>query len=121
VDEERQSRHIKREALYLAGPVEERSRQRLQSIDCVLQAVDLYVAERPRRVEPVRRRELRRLLDLREQPLPELARRVLPVPVERRREPRVVPVRLRRLLLPELGLCADVGTKEGFVLVTIRL
>jgi hypothetical protein len=58
--------------------------------------------------EPVRRIELGRLVDLRKQPFPELARTVLPIPIERRRERRVVPIRLRWLLLLELRLRPDV-------------
>ena len=97
VHEERQRRHVEREPLRLAGPVEERLAERLQPLDRIRQSGDLDVAERPGLGEPVRRLELGGLLDLREKPLAELARGVLPVPVERRRERRVVPVRLRRL------------------------
>ena len=82
VDEERQRRHVEREPFRLAGPVEERLAESLQCIDCVLQPADFDVAEAARLGEPVRRVERRRLLDLSEQPLRELARGVLPVPVE---------------------------------------
>ena len=50
-----------------------------------------------------------RLLDLPEQPLAQLAGRVLPVPLQAGRERRVVAVGGRRLLLAELGLRAHVG------------
>jgi len=67
----------------------------------------------------VRGIDLRGLLDLPEQPLPELARRVLAIPIQRRRERRVIPVRLRRLLLPELRLRSDIRAKECLVAVFV--
>src|SRR6476469_7813145 len=45
--------------------------------------------------EPMRRLDVRCLFDLSKEPLPELARRVLTIPIKRRREGRVVPVGLR--------------------------
>ena len=54
VDEERQRRHVEREPLGLAGPVEERPRQRLQARDASCKPGDLDAAERPRLVERVR-------------------------------------------------------------------
>jgi hypothetical protein len=81
MDEKRQRWRVEREPLRLAGPIEERLPERLQPLDCILQTGNLDARERPRLREPVRGTELRGLLDLREQPLPKLARRVLAIPI----------------------------------------
>ena len=115
VDEERQRRDVEREALGLAGPVEERPTEALQR------------ARRPRASErtvtSTRPSSARNSCGesnawgagsaapfsiSAEQPLAQLARAVLAVPVERGRERRVVAPGRGRLLLAELRLRADV-------------
>ena len=63
--------------------------------------------------EGVRRRAASRPSRSDREPLAHLTARVLPVPFEARRERRVVAVGLRRLLLPELRLRADVGRRTA--------
>ena len=87
VDEERQRRHVERQPLGLAGPVEERLRQRLQ-----LRRPPPWPASDASRPPGSAR--------ISASPCSRAG--VLPVPVERRRERRVVAVGLRRLLLLEL-------------------
>ncbi|HEY8724018.1 MAG TPA: hypothetical protein VIL92_09200 [Gaiellaceae bacterium] len=119
MDEQRQGRDVERQPLGLTGPVEERRAECLQSVDCVLEPADLDAVERSRLREAVRRIEFRRLLDLGEEPFPQLARGILAVPIEGRGERRVVPVPLWRLLLLELRLGADIGPKQRFVGVLV--
>ena len=69
VDEERQRRHVEGEPLGLAGPVEERLAKRLELASECAHLLERLGLEDPR-----------------DQLLPALAGRVLPVPVERRRE-----------------------------------
>jgi hypothetical protein len=121
VHEERKRRHVEREPLGLARPIQERAPEQLELFDGIAQARDLDVAGPPRLSEPVWGIELRSLLDLRQEPLSELASRILPVPVERRRKRRVVPIGLGRLSLPKLSLRANLGPQQGLLLVTVRL
>ena len=72
-DEQRQRRHVEREPLRLARPVEEGARERLQPLDRVGQPYDLDVTEAARPGEDVWRVEPGRLVDLRDQPLAELS------------------------------------------------
>ena len=104
MDEERQRRDVEREPLGLAGPVEERPREPAE-----LRGRLLRLLERAR-VE-----------DLLDERLAALARRVLPVPVERGRERRVVAVGLRRLALPELRLRPDLGPQQRLLLMAVAL
>jgi hypothetical protein len=77
----------------------------------------------PRQLLRGRARLLKRLCldDLADQRLSMLARRVLPVPIERRRERRVVPVRLRRLLLSKLRLGPNIRPEKRLFVVDVRL
>jgi hypothetical protein len=65
--------------------------------------------------------ELGSLRDLSQEPLPEFSSVILPIPVESWRNRRVVPIRLRRLLLLELGLGPDVRAKKSFRFVNVGL
>src|SRR3954447_23546867 len=71
--------------------------------------------------EQVGRGKSRCLVDLVDEPFPEIASWVLPVPVESWCERRVVAIGLRRLLLPKLRLGAHIRTKKDLVLVTVTL
>jgi hypothetical protein len=121
VYEKRQRRHVEREPLSLPRPVEKWLRERPQPLNRICQPGNLDALERPWLREPVRRIERRCVLDLCEEPLPELANRVLSVPIQRRRERRVVAVALGRLLLLELSLRPDIGAKQRLVLMNVGL
>ena len=120
VDEQGQRRHVEREPFGLAGPVEKGLRQRLQLADfgarsgqllaCGVEVVVGYavgVCLADVGGEP--RDALAQRGDLRLRPL---ARRVPSVPVERRRQRRVVAPGGGLLFLAELRLRADLGPEQ---------
>jgi hypothetical protein len=92
VDEERQRRHVERQPLGLAGPVEEWLGEAGQFVGS---HASLF--------------ERARVEDLLDERLAALASDVLAIPVECGRQRRVVPVGLRRLALGELRLRPDLG------------
>jgi hypothetical protein len=69
----------------------------------------------------VRRVELGGFVDLRHQPLTELAHRVLTVPVERRRELIVVPIPLVLAALLELRLRSRLRAHDSLLIVLVSL
>ena len=123
MDEQGQRRDVEGQALGLARPVQEGPAQPAELLDGLVQRPDgcqhraVGDPELLGPVERVSRRESGGALDEVQEPLPELARGVLAVPVERRGERRVVPVGGRRLLLPELRLRAHLGAHRALGVV----
>ena len=121
VDEKRQRRHVEGQPLGLPGPVEKGLGQPLQRGGVVpgcrelcsgLGEIVFRNASAVRGIDD--RRQLRdALLQGGDPRLALLPGRILSVPVQGRRERRVVAVGGRRLLLAELRLHADVGPQEG--------
>jgi hypothetical protein len=96
VDEEGERGHVEREPLGLAGPVEERARQRPELLRRRLDPRDGFISLGVvgRGLQPGSLRG-----DLGDQRLALLAGRVLAVPLQARRERRIIAMRGRRLLL----------------------
>ena len=121
MDEQRQGRHLERQPFGLSGPVEERLRQRLQGVDfgagrghLPASGVEVGAGNRARipftepRGEPCD--ALPQRGDLRLRPL---SRRVPSVPVEGRRQRRVVAPGGRLLLPAELRLRTGIGPEQS--------
>ena len=126
-------RHVERELLRLARPVEEGPRERLQPLDRVGEAGDLDVTEAARPGEDMRpgedvwRVEPGCLVDLGDQPPAELSCWVVAVPVERgrsltvNRSERPGPhVRLPRRLMPDHRTRAARGFRRRTRTVSVR-
>ena len=129
MDEERQRRHIEAEPLRLARPVQEWPLNGLQLLHSVFQTMHggqrlaVRAGDPLRLLEAVRRGQLGRLRDARQQPLAQPTAAVAFVPAQSRVQRSVIAVCPGLLALLELRLCAHVGPHGAvgcLVLVAVR-